>query len=175
MFVDFSLPQVDLSQLTNGLKVQAETDAYAGVKFTGAIAAINPDLDTTSRSIRVRAKFENKDERLHGGMFVRVSVILPSEKPVLVIPATALLSAPYGDSVFVLNASTNAAATNLVAQQTFIRTGRSYGDFVSVEQGLQAGQKVATEGIFKLRSGMPIVENNQMVPPLSEHPSVSNN
>jgi membrane fusion protein (multidrug efflux system) len=175
MFVDFSLPQQNLSQLTNGLKVRATTDAYPDKKFEGEIAAINPDLDTASRSVRIRAKFENADEILRGGMFVRVEVLLPETKPALVIPATALLSAPYGDSLFVITASTNSGSTNLVVQQKFIRTGRSLGDFVSVESGLKAGDKVATAGIFKLRSGMSIVENNELAPKASENPTPPNN
>ena len=175
MFVDFSLPQQNLSQLAAGLKVVATTDTYPGKIFTGTVAAINPDLDTASRSIRVRAQFENADERLHGGMFVQVAVSLPEEQPALVIPSTALLSAPYGDSVFVVNTPTNRASTNLVVQQKFIRTGRSYGDFVSVESGLKAGETVATAGIFKLRSGMAVVENNTLVPAASETPTPPNN
>jgi len=175
MFVDFSLPQQNLSQLATGLKVIATTDAYPGKKFAGEVAAINPDLDTASRSLRVRAQFENADELLHGGMFVQVEVNLPDEKPALVIPSTALLSAPYGDSIFVINPPTNGGSTNLVVQQKFIRTGRSYGDFVSVESGLKAGEKVATAGIFKLRSGMAIVENNELAPQASETPTPPNN
>jgi membrane fusion protein (multidrug efflux system) len=175
MFVDFSLPQQNLSQLATGLKVTAMTDAYPDKKFGGEVAAINPDLDSVSRSIRVRAKFENTDELLRGGMFVRVEVILPDEKPALVIPSTALLSAPYGDSIFVVYAPTNSGASNLVVQQKFIRTGRSHGDFVSVESGLKAGEKVATAGIFKLRSGMPVVENNALAPEASETPTPANN
>jgi len=181
MFVDFSLPQQNLSQLAVGLKVRATTDAYPDKKFEGEIAAINPDLDIASRSVRVRAKFENADERLRGGMFVRVEVVLPEEVPALVIPSTALLSAPYGDSIFVILSPTNSlsatnhASTNLIVQQKFIRTGRSHGDFVSVESGLKAGDKVATAGIFKLRSGMAIVENNDLVPKTSETPTPPNN
>ncbi len=174
MFVDFSLPQANLSQLTNGLKVRATTDAYPGVEFEGEIAAINPDLDVASRSVRIRAKYENADGRLRGGMFVQAEVLLPDAKPVLAIPATALLSAPSGDSVFLVCASTNSSSTNPVVQQAFIRTGRTHGDFVSVETGLKAGDTVATAGIFKLRSGMAVAENNEIAPPISETPTPPN-
>jgi membrane fusion protein (multidrug efflux system) len=174
MFVDFSLPQANLSQLANGLKVGIKTDAYPGVEFEGEIAAINPDLDVASRSVRVRAKYDNADGRLRGGMFVQAEVLLPDAKPVLAIPATALLSAPSGDSVFLVLASTNSSSTNPVVQQAFIRTGRTRGDFVSVESGLKAGDKVATAGIFKLRSGMAVTENNEIAPPISETPTPPN-
>ena len=69
----------------------------------------------------------------------------------------------------------NEGLNNLVVQQSFIRTGRAYGDFVSVENGLKEGDKVATAGIFKLRSGMSVVENNDIAPKISETPTPPNN
>lgn len=145
-------------------------DAYPTNEFTGEISAINPDLDTATRSVRVRATFENADGLLRAGMFVRVTVVLPQENPVLVIPSTAILSAPYGESVFIINSD----GTNLVAQQAFVRTGRAHGDFVSVESGLKAGDRVATAGIFKLRNGMAIKENNDAAPRASQTPTPPN-
>ena len=173
IFVDFSLPQQEFAQLRTGLKVRAVADSYPTNEFEGEIAAINPDLDAATRSVRIRAKFENADELLHAGMFVRVSVILPREDPVLVIPATAVLSAPYGDSVFIVTPD-KSGSTNLVAQQAFIRTGRTRGDFVSVESGLKTGDRVATAGIFKLRNGVNVRENNDVAPKASEAPTPPN-
>lgn len=172
IFVDFSLPQQDFAQLRTGLKVQAVADAYPTNQFQGEISAINPDLDESTRSVRVRARFENKDELLRAGMFARVTVVLPQEKPVLVIPATAILSAPYGDSVFIVKP--DGSGTNLVVQQTFVRTGRVHGDFISVESGLNAGDRVATYGIFKLRNHMNVRENNDLTPEASETPAPPN-
>lgn len=169
MFVDFSLPQQDFAQLQNGLKVRALSDSYPTNQFEGEIAAINPDLDTATRSVRVRAKFENPGDLLRAGMFARVTVVLPRENSVLVIPATAILSAPYGDSVFLVNGS-----SNLVVQQAFVRTGRTRGDFVSVQSGLKAGDRVATAGIFKLRNGLSVHENNQATPEASPAPTPPN-
>jgi len=172
VFVDFSLPQQEFAKLQTGLKVSAVLDAYPTNQFDGELAAINPDLDAVTRSVRLRAKFENAGGLLRAGMFVRVSVILPEEKPVLAIPATAILSAPFGDSVFVITPA--ADSTNLVAQQKFIRTGRMHGDFVSVETGLKAGDKVATAGIFKLRNGVKVNENNETTPKPSLSPNPPN-
>lgn len=173
IFVDFSLPQTDIAKLQTGLKVQAFSDAYPTNVFEGEISAINPDLDTVTRSVRLRAKFENSDELLRAGMFVRVTVVLPQENPVQVIPATAILSAPYGDSVFIVTPATN-GPTSLTVHQAFIRTGRTRGDFVSVENGLKVGDKVATAGIFKLRNGLPVSENNEVAPKASEKPTPPN-
>lgn len=174
IYVDFSMPQEQLAQLQTGLKVRAFTDAYPTNLFEGEITAINPDLDIATRSVRVRAKFENTDERLRAGMFARVTVVLPQQTPVLVIPATSLLSAPYGDSVFIVSPGKD--STNLVVQQAFIRTGRSHGDFVSVESGLTNGDRVATAGIFKLRNGMTVQVNNapEVTPKTSETPTPPN-
>jgi len=174
VFVDFSLPQQEFARLQTGLKVRAFLDAYPTNQFEGELTAINPDLDPVTRSVRVRAKFANAGELLRAGMFVRVSVILPEEKPVLVVPATAVMSAPFGDSVFVITPDDKPGSTNLVAQQKFIRTGRMHGDFVSVETGLKAGDKVATAGLFKLRNGVSVRENNELTPKPSLSPNPPN-
>ena len=95
-------------------------------------------------------------------MFARAEVFLPEEQKVLVIPATAVLSAPYGDSVYVIESkpATNGAPAGLVVRQQFVRTGRSHGDFLSVESGLKPGDRIVSAGIFKLRNGMSVIENN---------------
>ena len=173
VFVDFSLPQQEFAKLQTGLKLRAAAEAFPTNQFEGEISAINPDLDASTRSVRVRAKFENPEELLRAGMFARVAVVLPQENSVKVIPATALLSAPYGDSVFIVTPDTN-GSTNLVVHQAFIRTGRARGDFVSVESGLNLGDKVATAGLFKLRNGLPVFENNEVAPKSSEKPTPPN-
>lgn len=179
VFVDFSLPQQDLSQLKTGLKVRATSDSYPSNSFEGELTAINPDLDTMTRSVRLRAKFDNADHLLRPGMFVRAEVLLPKEEPVLAVPATAIMHAPFGDSVFVILTAaqagiTNVPSTNLVAQQTFVRTGKSQGDFISVESGLKAGDTVASSGVFKLHNGVSVQINNTESPKPSLNPNPPN-
>jgi membrane fusion protein (multidrug efflux system) len=174
LFVDFSLPQQDLAQLQTGLKVRAVCDSYSDKIFAGELAVISPELDTVTRNVRLRAKFENADGLLRAGMFVRVKVELPCENTVLVIPATAVLSAPYGDSVFVLEPQVANGTTNLIVEQKFIRTAKTRGDFISVETGLKPGERVVTAGIFKLRNGMAVKENNSAVPENSLTPTPPN-
>ncbi len=170
VYVDFSLPQQNLSQLKAGLAVQVTSDTYPGRKFDGVLTAINPDLDAATRSVTLRATFENTNQLLRPGMFVRVEVELPDVKPVLAIPSTAILSAPYGDSVFLIEPQVAGGVTNLIVQQKFIRTGRSHGDFISVESGLQPGDRVVTAGIFKLHNGVSVQENNVDTPQPSLSP-----
>ncbi|HYG25211.1 MAG TPA: efflux RND transporter periplasmic adaptor subunit [Verrucomicrobiae bacterium] len=170
VYADFSLPQQELSRLKPGMKVRVTTDTYSKRQFDGVLTAINPDLQASTRSIRLQATLENAEQLLRPGMFARVEVLLPVEQKVLIIPATSILSAPYGDSVYVIEKGTNSASPGLVVRQQFVRTGRALGDFVSVETGLQPGTKVAASGVFKLRNGMAVAENNDIAPPANEAP-----
>ncbi len=173
VYADFALPQQELARLKTGMRVRVTTDAYPDKPFTGKLTAINPDLDSSTRSVAVQATFENKEQELRPGMFVRVEVLLPETEPVLVIPATAVLSEPFGDSVYVVESKAGKAGTpELTVRHQFIRTGRARGDFISVESGLKAGDKVVSSGVFKLRNGMPVVENNELTPKkeLTPHP-----
>jgi len=192
VYADFSLPQQELALLKTGMTVRVFTDTYPDRQFEGKLTAINPDLDSVTRSVRLQATFENEEQLLRPGMFARVQVVLPGEQDVLVIPATSVLSAPYGDSVYIIEpkpaetnapaaedktktktaASTNAAPA-LVVRQQFVRTGRARGDFVTVENGLKPGEKVASSGLFKLRNGMSVIENNEITPKPAEKPKPS--
>ena len=163
VYADFSLPQQELSRLKIGMHTRLSTDTYPNRQFEGTLTALNPDLNATTRSIGLQATIENADQSLRPGMFARVEVLLPEEQKVLVIPNTAVLSAPYGDSVYVIDPATNAAA-GLVVRQQLIRSDRSRSNFVSVVSGLKPGDRVVSSGIFKLRQGMAVVENNALTP-----------
>ena len=173
VYGDFSLPQQTLSVLTTGLVVQVSSDAYPGVKFTGAVTAINPELDAITRAVRLQATFANTNQLLRPGMFTRMELVLPGEQNVLAVPATAILSAPFGDSVYVIEPSTNSAG-GLVARQQFVRTGRPLGDFVSIVTGLKPGDRVVSSGVFKLHNGAGVVINNDLAPKSSTTPNPPN-
>jgi membrane fusion protein (multidrug efflux system) len=166
VYADFSLPQQELARLQTGLPVRVTSDTYPGLRFEGTLTAINPDLDQTTRSVRLQATFENSDQQLRPGMFVRVEVELPETQTVLVIPATAILSAPYSDSVYVIETrpAKDGGKPQQVVRQQLVRTGRSLGDFISVTSGLKAGERVVSAGVFKLRNGMVVQENNEVTP-----------
>lgn len=173
VYADFSLPQQELAKLKTGLPVRLVSDTYPGQRFEGVLTAINPDLDAVTRSVGLQATFANADERLRPGMFARVEVLLPEEQNVLVIPATSVLSAPFGDSVYLIETqpAKDGAAAHLVVRQQFIRTGTVRGDFVSVESGLKPGDRVASSGMFKLRNGLTVVENNELSPKSTQTPN----
>ena len=172
VFTDFSLPQQELARLKPGLAVRVSSDTYPGQHFDGTLTAINPDLDATTRSVRLQATFANAEQLLRPGMFVRVEVIFPEEQAVLAVPATAILSAPYGDSVYVIEShpGKNGGKPEATVSQKFVRTGRSHGDFISILSGLKAGDRVVSAGVFKLRNGMSVQENNETTPKPSNSP-----
>ena len=171
IYAEFSLTQQELARLKTGMTIHVSTDAYPGREFKGTLTAINPDLDPSTRSIGLQATFENSEKLLRPGMFVRVQVLLEEEKNVVIIPTTSVVSAPYGDSVYVIEPATDGnGKEHLTVNQHFVRTGMARGDFIAVETGLKPGQKVVISGGFKLRKGVTVIENNDLVPKSSETP-----
>ena len=165
IYVNFLLPQQLIASLAAGQPVRLITDAYVGREFEGRLTAINSEIDPVTRNIRLQGTLQNADGALRPGMFARVILSLGEAEEVVRIPSTALISAPYGDSVFVLaeeKAEDGSAKT--VAKQRFIRTGRARGDFVAITQGLKPGETVVTAGAFKLRNGTPVAVNNDLAP-----------
>ena len=152
-----------MARLAPGLTVKVTGDALPDKSVEGKITAINPDVDSTTRNIGVQATLANANELLRPGMFVNVEVLLPSTEDVISIPASAVLYAPYGDSVFVVENGKEAGSPQVVRQQ-FIRLGKKRGDFVSVLSGLKAGETVASTGVFKLRNGGTVKIDNTLAP-----------
>ncbi len=159
MRVNFSLPQQALSQVKAGLAVRVTTDAAPGSVFEGEITAINTEIDATTRTVRTQATLntsKTSPNNLLPGMFANVEVILPVVKNVLMVPLTAVSFASFGDSVFVIENNDN---DELSARQQFVQLGERRGDFVEVTQGLEEGQMVANDGVFKLRNGATVKVN----------------
>src|ERR1700730_47959 len=103
VYVDFSLPQQQLSQLSAGLEVRVHTDAVPGREFSGKVTAVNSMVDTVTRNVGAQGTLQNPDHTLRPGMFAKVEVILPEKQKTLVVPGSAISYAPYGDSVFVID------------------------------------------------------------------------
>lgn len=176
VYVEFSLPQQQLGDLAEGLKVAVSSDAFPGRPFEGKITAVNPDIDPATRNIRVQATLANPGGRLRPGMFVSVDMILARSEKVLFIPETAVVHAPFGDSVFIVEEGQAAAggAKPLVIRQQFVRLGARQGDFVVVTEGLKIGERIVSTGVFKLRPGMSVVIDNTLAPPFTLTPKPNN-
>ena len=162
---DFWLPQQALVQLERGQKVNLRIDAFPKGEWKGEVTTVNPEVDPATRNVRVRATFPNEDGRLRPGMFARVEVLGAQPRRVLAVPATSILFAPYGDSVFTIEERrTEGGAPFAVVRQKFVRTGERRGDLVAVESGLEAGETVVSSGAFKLRNGGAVTVNDALAP-----------
>ncbi|MGA9476899.1 MAG: efflux RND transporter periplasmic adaptor subunit [Desulfobacterales bacterium] len=172
IFVNFSLPQQQLAQVNSGLTVQVTTDALPGQVVDGKITAINPQVDAATRNIQMQATVANPEERLRPGMFVNVAVVLPARQNVLAIPATAVLYAPYGDSVFVVEEKKEEknGQPGQAVRQKFVRLGDKKGDYVAIVSGLEEGDTVVSTGVFKLRNGQSVVVDNAVKPEFKLNP-----
>jgi len=167
ILVDFALPQQHLSTMKTGQTVRVTTDAFPGEEFTATLTAINPNVDTATRNVRMQASLSNPEGRLRPGMFVDVTAVFPDRKPVLAIPAKAVIYAPYGDSVYVIEeqrSKKDNGKTTLVVRQQFVRLGETRGDMVAVISGLKDGQRIVTSGAFKLRPGAEVAIHNKLAP-----------
>ena len=166
VYVDFALPQQELSKLAPGLEALVRTDAQSGREFKGKLTALNSMVDTVTRNVTLQATFENPDHALKPGMFVKIEIVLPEKGKTLVIPGSAVSYAPYGDSVFVIDKKKDpkTGKETQTLRQAFVRIGEARGDFVSVTRGLKTGDIVVSTGVFKLRNGMPVTINNDLAP-----------
>jgi len=166
IFVDFYLPQENLPRISAGLAVHLTGDALPVKAIEGKITAISPDVDASTRNVRVQATVKNSDGYLHPGMYVDVAVELPITDKVLIIPATAIVYAPYGNTVYIVDEKTDEAtgAKQLVVRQQIVRLGIREGDFVAVTSGLKEGDTIVTSGVFRLRPGSVVSVNNSLSP-----------
>jgi membrane fusion protein, multidrug efflux system len=176
IYAEFQLPQQALADLKVGQETTMHIDSFPGRVWKGTISTLNSQVDPATRNIRVRATFANKDSLLRPGLFTKVEVNASDERDVLVIPTTAVVYAPYGDTVFVLDKPKDVQAEDkqgppaLEAQPRFVRLGERRGDLVAIVSGLKAGETVVSNGAFKLRKGARVVLNNDLAPPVELDP-----
>lgn len=176
VFVDFSLPQQQLGDIKVAYPVKVTTDAIQGREFEGRLTAVNSAIDTATRSVSLQATLENADHALRAGMFARVKVILPEQKPTLFIPTTAVLYAPFGNSVYIIEKKKDekTGKDSLALRQQFVRTGETRGDFVAVTDGLKEGEEIVSTGVFKMRNGMDVAVDNKLAPKADISPTPAN-
>jgi membrane fusion protein, multidrug efflux system len=174
MHAEFFLPQETLSELQLGMAARVTTDIFPKDQWEGRLTVINSEVEVATRNVKVRATVPNPDGRLRAGMFVNVEVLSSDKRPVLVIPATSVIYAPYGDSVFTVEQAKPEPAKEgepqkpftpgLIAHQKFVRLGERRGDLVAVASGLTAGEEVVSSGAFKLRNNAGVVVKADLSP-----------
>ena len=176
VFVNFTLPQKAIAQITTGMKITLQSDVYPEQTFESSITAISPQIDPVTRTVQLQGTLENKDDRLRPGLFVKVTVILTNKNDVLVVPTTSIVYAPYGNSIFKVTTATDEVTglETTIVKQSFIRIGKRTGDFVSILDGLQEGDEIVSAGAFKLYNAMLITIHNDLAPTPELAPSPEN-
>ena len=172
IYLDFSVPQQNISLIHHKQKVTAKTDAYPGESFDGEITVVNPEVDSGTLNVKVRAKLNNPLHRLLPGMYASVEISSGAPQRYITLPQTAVTYHPYGNIVYLTEQQgvDDKGKPKLVAQQVFVTTGDRRGDQVAILKGLKEGDIVVSTGQVKLHNGSFITINNDIQPSNEPHP-----
>jgi len=171
LYANFTVTEKDSAALKVGQTVRIAVDAYPGRTFEGKINAIEPQIATDTRNIRVQATLDNPGHILKPGMFATTTVVLPDKPPVVTVPETAVDYTLYGDSVFLITEKkADDGKTSLTAVRTFVRTGNRVGGRAEILSGLKAGDRVVAVGQLKLQSGAAVAISTDPQPSIPANP-----
>jgi membrane fusion protein (multidrug efflux system) len=146
--IDFAVPQNVLGDLKLGLPVTATTNALKDRVFQGKITALDTRIDPVTRSVKVVAQFDNKDEALRPGLFLNVALTIGTRTDALVVPEQAIVA--LGTSQFVFKVVDGRAV------RTEVTLGSRKPGFVEIRSGVALGDKVVIEGLQKVRDGQQL-------------------
>lgn len=145
--LDFSVPETFLTVVTQGMNITARSVVYPERVFEGSVDSIDTRLDPVSRAVQVRAIIPNDDGALRPGMFMTVD-LQRDQGEVLVAPEQSLVPEGTSQYVFVVNDG--------VVEKRSVEIGRRIPGYVVISNGLNAGDRVVTEGTGKIRDGSEI-------------------
>lgn len=176
MEIDFTVPQNQISLVTIGEQAQLETSAVPGKSFEATVIAVEPQVDPSTRNMKVRARVPNPDGALLPGMFAIVHIGNGPPRQYITLPNAAIAYNPYGATAFIVKDAGKGpdGKPRLTAEQRFVTPGLTRGDQVAIVSGIKAGETVVTAGQLKLRNGSPLVVNNSVQPSDDAHPVVHN-
>ena len=151
----FNIPEDDLPRLASRIKSKKEIIAEAydrGQKIklsSGTLIATDNQIDTTTGTIKLRAKFQNTDQGLFPNQFVNIKLLIDTQKDTTVIPIIALQHGKNGDYVYVSNHGESVSLRP-------VKAGSVDGEFIAITQGLDLKDAVVVDGLDKLRDGAKI-------------------
>jgi multidrug efflux system membrane fusion protein len=151
MDVVFAVPQDRVGDVLNAAKTDMQVLALdrtrTGVLGSGTFASLDNQVDTTTGTVKAKARFANSDSALFANQFVNVQLRIKSIDNAVVVPVAAVRLGGSGDFVFVLN-----AAERTVSIRPVIR-GQATGEKIVIASGLKVGEQVITEGADRLKEG----------------------
>jgi membrane fusion protein (multidrug efflux system) len=145
---DFRVAEIYLGAVGPGQRIELGADAFRGETFTGEVYAIDPLIDESGRSIVLRARLANPDDRLRPGLFVRVTLVLNEREDAIQIPEQALM--PQGQEQFVFRVVEGKATL------TKVTAGIRRDGMVEITEGLGPEDEVVTAGQLKIRDGAAV-------------------
>lgn len=145
--IQMQVAETDVPSILVGRGVSVQVDAYRERRFGGTVSAINPAVDTTSRSFIVEARIENPDNALRSGMFATARINKEGGSTGIFVPKSAVYNhVPTGSfRAFVI--------VEGVAKLRTVQLGTEEGDFVQILSGLDAGEIVANSNLDQLYEG----------------------
>lgn len=174
VYVNFSVPQQELARMQRGSAIEVTPDNSSSPE-TGRITAVDSVVDEATRNVRVQAMFDNRNARLRPGMYVEARLSHGVSTPVILVPASAINYAPFGDSVFIVEQMKDKDGKSyLGVRQQFVKLSGARGDLVAVVSGIKPGEQIVTSGAFKLRPGAAVTVNNSVQPASSSAPRPEN-
>lgn len=144
VWVYANVPQADVGRLKPGDRSQVSVDAYPGRKFSGRIDQILPEVDATTRTVRVRLVMSNPGVLLKPGMYVKVNIVAPLGRQ-LVIPVSGELQSGTRQIAFI-----DKGQGSLEPRE--IETGARFDNSIVVLKGLKVGERIVSSANFLLDS-----------------------
>jgi multidrug efflux system membrane fusion protein len=159
IYVTFSVPEQYLAEIKRyraegPLKIVAITPNQEQNPAQGALTFIDNAVDSTTGTIKLKGTFENPDNRLWPGQFVNVALTLSSQPNAVVVPSQAVQTGQVSQYVFVVKQDMTAEYRPVVA-------GNNIAGETVIQQGLQAGETLVTDGQLRLVPGMKVMIKKQ--------------
>ncbi len=149
LWITFDVPQQVETRLAVGQMAGATFDNYPGQSFPVRIVQVNPAANVQSRLYTIRANIDNSRFLFRPGMFAHVTIVTARADNVVAVPREAVRQDAQGTYVMVITDA-------LVAQRRAVVTGLSNATFISIGQGVQAGEKVVTLSAYPLKDGQRV-------------------
>jgi cobalt-zinc-cadmium efflux system membrane fusion protein len=153
LWVILDLPERDLAKVKTGQSVVVEVDAYPGQQFPAKVIRLGSVLDPGTRRIQVRCTLPNPDKLLKPEMYARVTPIADTQRQMVKIPNSALLSEGLYTHVFV-------EKTPGTLEKRRIALGLQGHESSYVKEGLQEGDRIVTSGVLLLNSELVVEEEH---------------
>ncbi|MDR1357715.1 MAG: efflux RND transporter periplasmic adaptor subunit [Tannerellaceae bacterium] len=157
----FDAYEADLPYIRQGDRLTYTLQALPGKKYTGRVAFIDPSLDMTTRTAKVRVETSNPGLLLKPGMYALAKVETETLPSTLTAPKTAVLWTGKRSIVYVRRPNSPTPSFSLRE----VELGTSLGDMYSIISGLEEGEEVVTSGAFAIDAsaqleGKPSMMNN---------------